>query len=176
MVFLSLFLIATMVSLDAFFTGFAIGVKNKFRFSYTLYSSIVVLCMCTASFFLSKYVLTNILVNLSLVGGILFIILGIKSIVEEVIALLKKKEKPLINAKDSFAFGFTLGLDGSFALFTLKPEMLIFIAPVLIIFMHFLLLNTGWLVSNKLVKLDKLSWLSGTMLVVLGLLKVFEIF
>lgn len=176
MVFFSLFLIATMVSLDAFFTGFAVGVKNKFKFLYVLYSSIVVLAMCFTSFFLSKYIFQDIPINLSLIGGILFIVLGLKSVIEEIIAIYNKKEKPLITIKDSFAFGFTLGLDGSFALFTLRPDMLIFIAPVLIIFMHFLLFNAGWIFSSKFIKLEKLSWLSGVMLIILGLFKVFEIF
>ncbi len=176
MVFFSLLLIASMVSLDAFFTGFAVGVKNKYRFLYIFYSTIVVFGMCMASYFVSKYLVHNMPFNLSLIGGILFIFLGLKSVIEEIIAIKKKKDKPLVTIKDSFAYGFTLGLDGSFALFTLKPCMLIFTAPVLIIFMHFLLFNAGWIFSSKFIKLDKLSWLSGIMLIMLGLLKVFEIF
>lgn len=173
MIFYLLF-ISAIVSLDAFFSGIAIGIKNKFNFKQVLICSSVVILMCFSNYFLIKIMKDFINFNANFWGGILFILLGIKSLIDE----FSKKEKQTTQVTNkTFAFlGFTLGLDGSFAIFTLKEEMISILAPSLIVLSHATLFSLGWFTTHKLNKLQNLSFLSGTALIILGILKVTNLF
>lgn len=170
-----LFTTALSVSLDSFFCGLSMSVKTtkNFKFLLGISFSVFLLCILGSLFGASLY---GLLSNFSeIIGGSILIIISVFGFLEN----LKEKTTP-INTKDnifleSVIIGFAIGLDGAVGCLSLSlmgyNSLLV---PILITFVHVLLMNLAILISkSKLSKfLKKFSFTPPLILFLLGLFKL----
>ena len=136
------------VSIDGFFTGSAIGLKNtKIRLKKLLIISLMPILMAYPVMFFG-YKISNIITNdiIRIIGFTLFLLMAINSYFE----IEKDKEIKDINLVNSLSIGLSVGLDSSVCAFTLAIEKYNpFITPIYFGISHFILI---WLGNIYLIK------------------------
>lgn len=171
-------LTAFIVSIDGFFSGFAIGIKKtKITTKKLIIISIIPIIMAIPIMLFGIYVKDFINNNMAnYIGFILFIILAISSFMQ--IKNNKenniKKEK-IINLYNSIIIGFSIGIDSSISAFSLalnnhNP----FITPFYFGIFHGILIFIGNLLALKKFNFNihLTEYLSPALFIILAILKI----
>ena len=166
---------AISLSLDGFFVSLSYGLSNiKIRFIHSILIGFINCIILAFSLFTSNLLQTIISKNIcAWIGGILFIILGIGSILQT----SKQEHHSItsINCRNSISLAIALSLDSllSGIGFGLINEN--YINLLLCVFLiHLLALQIGYYIGVHihLKKELHLSWISGTMIILLGIYKL----
>ncbi len=162
---------ALAVSLDSMLTGFAVGLKTKFTFTFSIIVAITTFVLCALAVALGVLIDGILGDFVQIVGAAFLIIIGIcnffKTAGDEICGKL--------NFKECFALGFAVGLDASVANLSIAlmgyTSMLI---PLFFAVMHFVMVSVGFaLASTPLTKkLKHTNKIAGVMLVLLGIWKL----
>ena len=160
------------VSIDGFFTGCAIGLKNtKISFKKLLIISLIPVLMAYPVMFFG-YKISSIITNdiIRIIGFTLFLLMAINSYFE----IEKDEEKKDINIVNSLSIGLSLGLDSSVCAFTLALEKYNpFITPIYFGISHFILIWLGNILFNKRINNKYIKYLSPITFLILALSKLF---
>ena len=160
------------VSIDGFFTGCAIGIKNtKISLKKLLIISIIPVLMAYPVMFFG-YKLSSIITNdiIRIIGFILFLIMAINSYFE----IKKEKQTKSINLINCLYLGLSLGLDSSVCAFTLAIEKHNpFITPIYFGISHFILIWLGNILFNKKINNKYIQYLSPITFLILALFRLF---
>ena len=160
------------VSIDGFFAGTALALKGtKISIKKLLIISIIPILMAYPVMFLG-YRVSSIISNniIKFIGFLLFFMMAIKSYIE----IKKEKEIKELDLINSFAVGFTVGLDSSVCAFTLALlKYNIYITPIYFGVSHFILIVLGnYLFLKKEIKLKYIKYLSPILFLCLALFKL----
>lgn len=119
--FIEAILTAIIVSIDGFFSGFAIGIKKtKINFRNLIIISLIPILMAIPVMFFGNYISNFISSNIgNYIGCILFIFLGISSFNQIRKNKINNDEIKIIDLYTSIIIGFTIGIDSSISAFTL---------------------------------------------------------
>lgn len=160
------------VSIDGFFTGSAIGLKNtKISFKKLFIISIIPILMAYPVMFFG-YKISNIITNdiVKIIGFTLFFIMAINSYFE----IEKNKEKKDIDLANSLSIGLSVGLDSSVCAFTLAIEKYNpFITPIYFGISHFILIWLGNILFNKRINNKYIKYLSPITFIILAICRLF---
>lgn len=160
------------VSIDGFFTGSAIGLKNtKISFKKLFIISIIPILMAYPVMFFG-YKISNIITNdiVKIIGFTLFFIMAINSYFE----IEKNKEKKDIDLANSLSIGLSVGLDSSVCAFTLAIERYNpFITPIYFGISHFILIWLGNILFNKRINNKYIKYLSPITFIILAICRLF---
>ena len=160
------------VSIDGFFTGSAIGLKNtKISFKKLLVISLIPILMAYPVMFFG-YKISNIITNdiIRIIGFTLFLLMAINSYFE----IEKDKEIKDINLVNSLSIGLSVGLDSSVCAFTLAIEKYNpFITPIYFGISHFILIWLGNILFNKRINNKYIKYLSPITFLILALFRLF---
>lgn len=160
------------VSIDGFFTGSAIGLKNtKISFKKLFIISIIPILMAYPVMFFG-YKISNIITNdiVKIIGFTLFFIMAINSYFE----IEKNKEKKDIDLANSLSIGLSVGLDSSVCAFTLALERYNpFITPIYFGISHFILIWLGNILFNKRINNKYIKYLSPITFIILAICRLF---
>ena len=160
------------VSIDGFFTGCAIGLKDtRISLKKLLIISIIPILMAYPVMFFG-YKLSNIINNdlIKIIGFTLFLIMAINSFFE----IEKDKEVKDINLLNCLSLGLTVGLDSSVCAFTLALEKYNpFITPIYFGVSHFILIWLGNILFNKRINNKNIKYLSPITFLILAILRLF---
>ncbi len=145
-----LFTTALSVSLDSFFCGLSMSVKTKENFKFLIGISLSVFILCIAGRYLGT-TMYDALSNFSeIVGGSILLIISLFGFFER-----EKEKNLLVKSKDnifleSIIIGFAIGLDGAAGCLSLSlmGYSSLFV-PILITFIHVLLMNFAILISKS---------------------------
>ena len=159
------------VSIDGFFTGSAIGLKNtKISLKKLLIISLIPILMAYPVMFFG-YKISNIITHdiIRVIGFTLFFIMAINSYFE----IEKDKEIKDINLINSLSIGLSLGLDSSVCAFTLALEKYNpFITPIFFGISHFILIWLGNTIFKK-INNKYLKYLSPITFLILAICRLF---
>lgn len=160
------------VSIDGFFVGTALALKNtRINIKKLLIIVLIPILMAYPVMFLG-YRVSNIISNniIKFIGFLLFFIMAIKSYLE----IKKEEEIKELDLINSFAVGFTVGLDSSVCAFTLALlKYNIYITPIYFGVSHFILILLGnYLFLKKEIKLKYFKYLSPILFLCLALFKL----
>lgn len=166
-----LILTAITVSIDSFFCGFSLALKNDKKIPVVLgiVTTVFIMCLITnySAVLLSPY-LTEKTASL---GGIILIFVGIYNFF--------KKNEEISDDKSVFyqslIVGFAVGLDGALANLSLAiMGMNQFFVPLLIAFTHGITITIGILLARTkfVAGLNKFGFLPPLVLILLGVYKV----
>lgn len=160
------------VSIDGFFTGCAIGLKNtKIKFSKLLIISLIpVLIAYPVMIF--GYKISNIINNdiISIIGFTLFFLMAINSYFE----IESNKEIKDINLLNCLTLGLSISLDSSVCAFTLALEKQNpFITPIFFGIAHFILIWLGNILFNKRINNKNIRYLSPITFLILAIIRLF---
>ena len=160
------------VSIDGFFTGSAIGLKNtKIKLSKLIIIGLIPIIMAYPVM-LFGYKISNIINNdiIKIIGFTLFLIMSINSFIE----IKKDKEIKEINILTSLSIGLSIGLDSSVCAFTLALEKYNpFITPIYFGISHFILIWLGNKLFNKKINNKFIKYLSPITFLILALFRLF---
>jgi putative Mn2+ efflux pump MntP len=160
------------VSIDGFFTGSAIGLKNtKIKLSKLIIIGIIPILMAYPIMFFG-YKLSNIINNdiIKIIGFTLFLLISINSLIE----IEKEKEINELNLITSISIGLSVGLDSSVCAFTLALEKYNpFITPIYFGISHFILIWLGNILFNKRINNKYIKYLSPITFLILAILRLF---
>ena len=163
-------LTALSVSVDSFFAGVALSIKNKRSLSSILCVLTTVLILCLSGALLGK-IFGDFLKNYAqILAGIILILVG-------GIGILKKErqtDSKSNSIKKSIVVGISVWLDGAVGSFSLTAIGYNgILVAVLITFIHVLLLILAFLLGGKISKkLRRESKIPSITLIVLGLYKL----
>ncbi len=172
-----LILTALTVSIDSFICGFSLSLisRKKFPIILTIALTVFIMCLITnyAPIFLSKY-LTE---NTTLIGGLILVFIGTYNFVK----CFSKTDKPKTTSSNGqiFLTGIAVGMDGALANLSLSlMKINEFYVPILIAFMHALMIWLGILLSQtKLAKkFAKIEFFPPLILIFLGAEKMLGLF
>ena len=162
-------LTALTVSVDSFFVGIALSLKNKRYFSsvFCVLTTVFILCLLGSlsgkilGEFLNEYAQT--------IAGVILVLIGFLGIFKK-----ERQNNQLNSIKNSVIVGFSVGIDGMVGSFSLTAiGYNEFLVAVLITLIHVILLVLSCLIGNKLFKkLSCESKLPSIILVLLGLYKI----
>lgn len=160
------------VSIDSMLTGFAVGLKTKFTFTFSAIVAATTFILCALAVALGVLIDGILGEFVQIVGATFLIIIGIcnffKTADNEIYARL--------NFKECFALGFAVGLDASVANLSIAlmgyTSMLI---PLFFAVMHFVMVSIGFAVATTpfTKKLKHTNKIAGVMLILLGIWKFF---
>jgi putative Mn2+ efflux pump MntP len=160
------------VSIDGFFTGCAIGLKNtKIKLNKLLFIGLIPVLMAYPTMFFG-YKLSNIINNdiIKIIGFTLFLIMAINSYIE----IEKEKEIKEINLINSISIGISIGLDSSVCAFTLAlSKHNPFITPLYFGISHFILIWLGNYLFNKKITNKYIKYLSPITFLILAIVRLF---
>ena len=160
------------VSIDGFFTGSAIGLKNtKIKLSKLIIIGLIPIIMAYPVM-LFGYKISNIINHdiIKIIGFTLFLIMSINSFIE----IKKDKEIKEINILTSLSIGLSIGLDSSVCAFTLALEKYNpFITPIYFGISHFILIWLGNKLFNKKINNKYFKYLSPITFLILALFRLF---
>lgn len=160
------------VSIDGFFTGSAMGLKNtKIKLSKLIIIGLIPIIMAYPVMFFGNK-LSNIITNdiIKIIGFTLFLIMSINSYIE----IKKDKEIKEINLLTSLSIGLSIGLDSSVCAFTLALEKYNpFITPIYFGISHFILIWLGNKLFNKKINNKYIKYLSPITFLILALFRLF---
>lgn len=160
------------VSIDGFFTGSAIGLKNtKISLKKLLLISLIPILMAYPVMFFG-YKISNIITNdiIKIIGFTLFFIMAINSYFE----IEKDEEIKDINLTNSISIGLSVGLDSSVCAFTLALEKYNpFITPIYFGISHFILIWLGNILFNKRINNKYIKYLSPITFLILAVIRLF---
>ena len=160
------------VSIDGFFTGSAMGLKNtKIKLSKLIIIGLIPIIMAYPVMFFGNK-LSNIITNdiIKIIGFTLFLIMSINSFIE----IKKEKEIKEINLLTSLSIGLSIGLDSSVCAFTLALEKYNpFITPIYFGISHFILIWLGNKLFNKKINNKYIKYLSPITFLILALFRLF---
>lgn len=160
------------VSIDGFFTGSAMGLKNtKIKLSKLIIIGLIPIIMAYPVMFFGNK-LSNIITNdiIKIIGFTLFLIMSINSFIE----IKKDKEIKEINLLTSLSIGLSIGLDSSVCAFTLALEKYNpFITPIYFGISHFILIWLGNKLFNKKINNKYIKYLSPITFLILALFRLF---
>jgi putative Mn2+ efflux pump MntP len=160
------------VSIDGFFTGSAIGLKNtKIKLNKLIIIGIIPIIMAYPVMFFGNKI-SNIITNdiIKIIGFSLFLIMSINSFIE----VKKEKEIQDIDLINSISIGISLGLDSSVCAFTLALEKYNpFITPIYFGISHFILIWLGNILFNKKLNNKYIKYLSPITFLILAILRLF---
>ena len=162
---------SVLVSIDAALAGVSLGIKSKYKFKYSLTTLVIVLIMTLLSFILAYFIKKTVHNGFDIISGVLFIIIGLKSLFD----VLSKNEKSYeVNLLQICSIGFAIGIDASVATFTLSLSFFNILVPLIVTFMHFAFLSVGWVLSNIFIRAKGkvLSLVSSIFFIVIGSLKI----
>ena len=160
------------VSIDGFFVGTALALKNtRINIKKLLIIGLIPILMAYPVMFLG-YKVSDIISNnfIKFTGFLLFFIMSIKSYIE----IKKEKEVKELDLINTLTIGFTIGLDSSVCAFTLALlKYNIYITPIYFGISHFILILLGnYLFLKKEIKLKYLKYLSPILFLCLALFKL----
>ena len=163
---------ALAVSLDSMLTGFAVGIKTRFTFKFSIVVAITTFILCALAVALGV-LLDGVLGDLvHFLGAAFLIIIGICNFVKAADSEIESK----LNFKECLALGFAVGLDAGIANLSIcfmgYTSMLI---PLFFAVMHFIMVSLGFaLASTPIIKrLKHTNKIAGIMLMLLGVWKLF---
>lgn len=160
------------VSIDGFFTGSAIGLKNtKIKLNKLIIIGIIPIIMAYPVMFFGNKI-SNIITNdiIKIIGFSLFLIMSINSFIE----VKKEKEIQDIDLINSISIGISIGLDSSVCAFTLALEKYNpFITPIYFGISHFILIWLGNILFNKKLNNKYIKYLSPITFLILAILRLF---
>lgn len=160
------------VSIDGFFTGSAMGLKNtKIKLSKLIIIGLIPIIMAYPVMFFGNK-LSNIINHdiIKIIGFTLFLIMSINSFIE----IKKEKEIKEINLLTSLSIGLSIGLDSSVCAFTLALEKYNpFITPIYFGISHFILIWLGNKLFNKKINNKYIKYLSPITFLILALFRLF---
>jgi len=160
------------VSIDGFFTGSAIGLKNtKIKLSKLIIIGLIPIIMAYPVMFFG-YKISNIINNdiIKIIGFTLFLIMSINSYIE----IKKDKEIKEINILTSLSIGLSIGLDSSVCAFTLALEKYDpFITPIYFGISHFILIWLGNKLFNKKINNKYIKYLCPITFLILAIFRLF---
>lgn len=160
------------VSIDGFFTGSAIGLKNtKIKLNKLIIIGIIPIIMAYPVMFFGNKI-SNIITNdiIKIIGFSLFLIMSINSFIE----IKKEKEIQDIDLINSLSIGLSIGLDSSVCAFTLALEKYNpFITPIYFGISHFILIWLGNILFNKKLNNKYIKYLSPITFLILAILRLF---
>ena len=160
------------VSIDGFFTGSAIGLKNtKISLKKIFIISIIPILMAYPVMFFG-YKISNIITHdiVRIIGFTLFFIMAINSYFE----IEKNKENKDVDLANSLSIGFSLGLDSSVCAFSLAIEKYNpFITPICFGISHFILIWLGNILFNKRINNKYVKYLSPITFLILAIYRLF---
>lgn len=160
------------VSIDGFFTGSAIGLKNtKIKLSKLIIIGLIPILMAYPIMFFG-YKLSNIINNdiIKIIGFTLFLLISINSLIE----IEKEKEINELNLITSISIGLSIGLDSSVCAFTLALEKYNpFVTPIYFGISHFILIWLGNILFNKRINNKYIKYLSPITFLILAILRLF---
>ncbi len=160
------------VSIDGFFTGSAIGLKNtKIKLSKLIIIGLIPIIMAYPVMFFG-YKISNIINNdiIKIIGFTLFLIMSINSYIE----IKKDKEIKEINILTSLSIGLSIGLDSSVCAFTLALKKYDpFITPIYFGISHFILIWLGNKLFNKKINNKYIKYLCPITFLILAIFRLF---
>ena len=176
------FISSLIVSLDAFFIGLSLGLKNTFRFSYLALMNTFLFLLCFIGFFISDQIYHLIPFDPSLIVGISFISIGTFNIFQYLISThLTKKDTTSKTSWKSFilvaivmsfeAMLITIGITVVFI------ESATIIIPLTVALAHFVYSSSSFFLArrNYIKKIPEIvtNVISGLSLIIYGLLALF---
>jgi putative Mn2+ efflux pump MntP len=160
------------VSIDGFFTGCAIGLKNtKIKLNKLVIISIIPIIMAFPVMIFG-YKISNIITNdiIRVIGFTLFFLMAINSYFE----IENNKETKELNLINSLSIGLSIGLDSSVCAFTLALERHNpFITPIYFGLSHFILIWLGNILFNKRINNKYIKYLSPITFLILAICRLF---
>lgn len=160
------------VSIDGFFTGSAIGLKNtKISFKKLLIISLIPVLMAYPIMFFGNKI-SNIITNdiIRIIGFTLFFLIAINSYFE----IENEKEIKDIDLINSLSIGLSIGVDSSVCAFTLALEKYnLFITPIYFGISHFILILLGNILFNRKINNKYIKYLSPITFLILAILRLF---
>lgn len=165
-----LFFTIVAVSLDAFIASLAYNIKNKLSTSEIVYCSAFTFLLCCITLTVGS-ALRDAGYIFKIIGGFIFIALGIKSFIPsaETQQLYKKR-----NYFDLAILGLGVAADAALACLTMTVGG--WMIPLYAFYMfaaHFFFICLGMVTAGSFSVLDKLNFLSGLFLIALGIYKIF---
>ncbi len=161
------------VSVDAFIVSLAYGIHNKLKIGDILYASSFTFVLCAATLTVSSLLGAGRV--LRLIGGLVFIVLGLKSLLpaEETAAFRPGKSG---GYRELAALGIGVGTDAALACLSLPDAGIGIAASAFFLFAaHFLFICCGMAAADAVRPLASgLKVLSGLFLVGLGLFRLLE--
>jgi len=172
-----LFLTALTVSIDSFVCGFSLSFISKKKFPIILTIALTVFFMCLITNYAPVFLSNYLNENTTVLGGVILILIGTFNFVK---CFTDNSNKPKTNSQGQILLtGFAVGLDGALANLSLSlMNINEFYVPILIAFMHALMIWLGILLSQtKLAKkFAKIEFFSPIILIFLGVEKVLGLF
>ncbi|MDO4962671.1 MAG: manganese efflux pump [bacterium] len=171
--FVEAILTAFIVSIDGFFSGFAVGVKKtKISIDKLIIISIIPILMAIPIMFLGSLIKGFICQKVAnYIGFILFVFLAINSLVQ----IKKDNNEDNVNIITSIIIGITIGIDSSISAFSLalnnhNP----IITPFYFGISHGLLIFLGNYLARmkKILKLDFLKYSSPILFTLIAIFKI----
>ena len=175
--FIEAIITAIIVSIDGFFSGFAIGIKKtKIVLNKLLIISIIPVIMAIPIMLFGNYVSNLITSDVgNYIGFVLFIFLAISSFIQ----IRKNKDNDNIenniNLINSIIVGFTVGIDSSISAFTLAlKHHNPFITPLYFGVSHYILIRLGNLLSLKknISSIHLIEYLSPILFIIIAITKI----
>ena len=188
-----LFILAITLSIDAFGIGITYGIRN---IKVCIKSAILMFCICLIlsvfSFYLG-FTATSLFPDYlpKIIGCILLICMGIWVILQsikpsnEISNIINKPElsdvdsSKTIDSKEAIGLGIAISIDSLVCGFGFSiMSDISFIFPILVAFFHVVMLTCGMIFGKKIKSISSfsptiLSRISGTLLILFGLFKIF---
>ena len=176
--FIEAVITAITVSIDGFFSGFAVGIKKtKITLSKLFIISIIPVLMAIPIMLFGNYVSNLITSDIgNYIGFILFIFLAISAIIQ-----IKKDDKKEdidnnnINLTNSIIVGLTVGIDSSISAFSLALQNHNpFITPIYFGVSHGILILLGNILSLKtnILNINYMKYLSPLLFTIIAITKI----
>ena len=177
--FIEAIITAIIVSIDGFFSGFAIGIKKtKILFNKLLVISIMPIIMAMPVMIIGNYVSSFINSNIAnYIGFFLFLFLAISSFIQ--IKNHKNQSDEVnnnINLFSSIIVGFTVGIDSSISAFSLAlSHHNPFITPFYFGISHGILIWLGNSIAlqKKISNIHLIEYLSPILFTIIAITKLF---
>ena len=160
------------VSIDGFFSGAALALKNtKIKLKKLFIISLIPILMAYPVMFFGNKI-SNLINDdlIKIIGFLLFLFISISSFIE----IKKDKDIKDINMANSITIGFSIGLDSSVCAFTLALlKYNIYITPLYFGISHFILIWLGnYLFSIKPVNNKYIKYISPILFLCLAIFKL----
>lgn len=176
--FIEAVITAITVSIDGFFSGFAVGIKKtKITLNKLFIISIIPVLMAVPIMLFGNYVSNLITSNIgNYIGFILFIFLAVSSIIQ-----IKKDDinedinHDNINLTNSVIVGLTIGIDSSISAFSLALQHHNpFITPIYFGISHGILILLGNILSLKtnISNINNIKYISPLLFTIIAITKI----
>ena len=159
------------MSIDALFIGISFGTQKKCRFWHVLVINIVLIALCFVGYFLGFWIGDNVDIELGLVIGILFIVLGVWVMLAYFLFKGEKHQQKSIWLTGVFmsveAMFITIGL-------TLTLDVTTILIPVTVGLAHFVYSAVMFFMAKYLRRFPPLAGhiISGLALVTYGIMAI----